>query len=44
LDLIVSNTFLHYFTIFSLYIALVITIISGVDYFVKNKNTISVDK
>ncbi|SHH18718.1 CDP-diacylglycerol--glycerol-3-phosphate 3-phosphatidyltransferase [Clostridium grantii] len=44
LDLIVANTFLHYFTVFSLYVALIITIISGIDYFVKNKNTISVDK
>ncbi len=41
LNLIVVNRFLDLFTYYSLIAALIITIISGIDYFVKNKNTIS---
>lgn len=44
IDLMLVNTFIHNFTNISLYAALIITIISGIDYFVKNKGTISVDK
>ncbi|WP_461204409.1 CDP-diacylglycerol--glycerol-3-phosphate 3-phosphatidyltransferase [Clostridium sp. DL1XJH146] len=41
INLIMSNRFLDIFTYCSLVAALIITIISGIDYFVKNKNTIS---
>lgn len=44
IDLIMVNTFVHNFTYFAFYAALIITIISGVDYFAKNKGTISADK
>ena len=47
-DIILSNTFLiNFFTYVPdivLYIALIITIISGIDYFVKNKSVINTDK
>ena len=47
-DIILSNTVLiNFFTYIPdivLYIALIITIISGIDYFVKNKSVINTDK
>lgn len=39
-----THSFLYYMTYISLYAAIIITIISGVDYFVKNKDVINTNK
>lgn len=38
-----NNTFIYYLTQISIVLAVIITIISGIDYFIKNKNILKAD-